>query len=91
MRCRNCSRIKYRRKFCFNKSISSDKKKTDNYLDSDGNRVNVGHFDSDGLNVNNNWDDNRNNNLGLSSARNSSFCLLIKNALLFRRAFHLII
>ena len=44
----------------------------DKYLDSDGNRVNVGNFDAKGLNVNNNWDDNRNDNLGLSSARQSS-------------------
>jgi hypothetical protein len=43
-----------------------------NVRDSDGNRVNVGNFDADGLNVNNNWDDNRNDNLGLSSARQSS-------------------
>ena len=44
----------------------------DKYLDSDGNRVNVGNFDAKGLNVNNNWDDNRNDNLGLASARQSS-------------------
>ena len=43
----------------------------DNYLDSDGNRVNVGNFDAKGLNVNN-WDDNRNEQLGLASARQSS-------------------
>ena len=43
-----------------------------NFVDSDGNRVNVGNFDSQGLNVNNNSDDNRNDNLGLSSARQSS-------------------
>lgn len=28
-------------------------------LDSSGNRVNVGNFDADGLNVNNNWDDSQ--------------------------------
>lgn len=44
-----------------------------NKLDSDGNHVNVGNFDSDGLNVNNNWDDNRYDNLGLASARNFLF------------------
>ena len=33
---------------------------------------NVGNFDAKGLNVNNNWDDNRNDNLGLASARQSS-------------------
>ena len=43
----------------------------DKYLDSDGNRVNVGNFDAKGLNVNNNWDNNRNDNLGLASARQS--------------------
>ena len=47
----------------------------DKYLDSDGNRVNVGNFDDKGLNVNNNWDDNRNENLGLASARQSSLHL----------------
>src|SRR3989344_1688695 len=41
------------------------------HVDSNGNRVNVGNFDSDGLNVNNNWDDNRNDNIGLASARQS--------------------
>jgi hypothetical protein len=41
-------------------------------LDSDGNHVNVGNFDAKGLNVNNNWDNNRNDNLGLASARQSS-------------------
>ena len=40
-------------------------------MDSDGNRVNVGNFDSDGLNVNNNWDDNHNDNIGAASARKS--------------------
>jgi len=40
-------------------------------VDSDGNRVNVGNFDSGGLNVNNNWDDNRNDNIGVSAARKS--------------------
>jgi hypothetical protein len=42
------------------------------YLDSDGNRVNFGNFDGEGLNVNNYWDDNRNDNIGLSAARQSS-------------------
>lgn len=36
-------------------------------LTSDGNHVYVGNFDANGLNVNNNWDDNRNDNLGVSS------------------------
>lgn len=40
-------------------------------IDSDGNHVNVGNFDAKGLNVNNNWDDNRNDNLGVASARQS--------------------
>lgn len=38
--------------------------------DSDGNRVNVGNFDANGLNVNNNWDDNCNPNIGVAAARN---------------------
>ncbi len=38
-------------------------------LDSDGNRVIIGFFDSVGLSVNNWNDDNRNDNIGLSSAR----------------------
>lgn len=42
-----------------------------NIVDSDGNRVNLGNFDEDGLNVNNNWDGNRNSNIGLSSSRQS--------------------
>ena len=41
------------------------------YLDSDGNSVNVGNFDSMGLNVNNYWDNNRNDNLGVSASRQS--------------------
>jgi hypothetical protein len=40
-------------------------------IDSDGNHVNVGNFDASGLNVNNNWDNNRNDNLGVASARQS--------------------
>ena len=42
-----------------------------NYVDANGNRVNVGNFDAKGLNVNNNWDNNRNDNLGVASARQS--------------------
>ena len=38
-----------------------------------GNRVNIGNFDSDGLNVNNYNDDNRNNNIGVSLLRNFIF------------------
>ena len=49
-------------------------------MDSDGNRVNVGNFDSDGLNVNNNWDDNRNDNIGVASARKSPLFPIRKNA-----------
>ena len=41
------------------------------YLDSDGNRINVGDFDDKGLNVNNWNDDNRNDNIGLSATRQS--------------------
>ena len=41
-------------------------------IDSDGNHVNVGNFDVKGLNVNNNWDNKRNDDLGLASARQSS-------------------
>ena len=43
-----------------------------NYVTSDGNRVNVGNFDENGLNVNNYWDDNRNYNIGLAASRQSS-------------------
>ncbi len=38
-------------------------------ISTNGNRVNV-RFNSDGVNVNNNWDDNRNSNIGLAVARN---------------------
>jgi hypothetical protein len=41
------------------------------YCDSAGDRVNVGNFDADGLNVNNWNDDNRNDNVAVSSARQS--------------------
>jgi hypothetical protein len=41
------------------------------YLDSDGNRVNVGNCDANGVNVNNWNDDNRNDNVGLSASRKS--------------------
>ena len=40
-------------------------------LDSDGNRVNGGRFNADGLNLNNNWDDNVNDNIGVASSRQS--------------------
>ncbi|MBI1813290.1 hypothetical protein HY285_05405 [Candidatus Peregrinibacteria bacterium] len=36
-----------------------------NYVDSNGNRVNAGNFDSDGFNVNNDPDDNCNPNIAL--------------------------
>jgi hypothetical protein len=41
----------------------------DRHISADGNHVNVGNFDEDGLNVNNYWDDNRNDNIGVASAR----------------------
>jgi hypothetical protein len=41
---------------------------------SDGKFVNVGNFDSDGLNVNNDTRDNRNSNLGVCPARQSRQC-----------------
>ena len=35
-------------------------------LNADGNRLNLGNFDENGLNCDNyNWDDNRNDNLGV--------------------------
>lgn len=40
-------------------------------IDSDGHRVFVGNFDSAGLDVNNNWDDNANDNIGVAAARKS--------------------
>jgi hypothetical protein len=40
-------------------------------VDSDGLRVDVGFFDSDGLNVDIYWDDNRDDDLGMASARKS--------------------
>lgn len=49
--------------------------KADKYLDSNGNRVNLGKFDSNGLNVNNWNDDNRNDNIGLASSRYFFLCL----------------
>lgn len=42
-------------------------------VDADGNHVNLG-FNGDVLNVNDNWDDNVNSNLGLVSARQSTLC-----------------
>ena len=38
-------------------------------LDSDGHRVGVGYFDAEGLHVNDDWDDRRDDHLGLASAR----------------------
>ena len=66
-----CSRIKFRgeeTKISSSPVIMDGNKQI---LDSDGNRVNVGNFDQNGFNVNNNWDDNRNDNLGLASSRTS--------------------
>ncbi|MEK7180860.1 MAG: hypothetical protein AAB738_00810 [Patescibacteria group bacterium] len=40
-------------------------------VDSDGLRVRVGHFDSDGLDVHSYWDDHRYDGFGLASARKS--------------------
>lgn len=34
-------------------------------LNADGNRLNLGNFNETGLNCNNNWNDNRNSNLGV--------------------------
>ena len=39
---------------------------------SGGIRVNLGNFNQDGLNVNNNWDTNRNSNIGVSASRKFS-------------------
>jgi len=41
--------------------------------DSDGNLVNVGNFDSDGVNVNNDRPGNSNDNLAVSFSRNLKF------------------
>lgn len=60
-------------------------RKQANSVDSDGDHVNVGDSSNGGVNVNNNWDDNRNDNLGLWSARKLS--QVKANALLFWRAF----
>jgi len=38
-------------------------------VDAGGGHVDVGNFDEDGLNVNNYYDDNRNDNIGVASAR----------------------
>jgi len=45
-------------------------------VDSDGNCVNLGNFDATGLKVNNNWDDNRDGDLAVSSARHFHLFLL---------------
>ena len=52
-------------------SVSGDADGSGQYVDSHGNRVNVGNFDANGLNVNNNWDDNRHGSIGVASARKS--------------------
>ncbi len=59
-------------------------------MDRDDDRVNVGNFDSNGLNVNNYPVGYRVDYLGVSSARMFSF-LLNENALPFGRAFLLAI
>ena len=56
-------------------------------MDSGGNRVNLGNFVASGLNVNNYWDDNRNDNIGLASARNFSLCLNQVLQLIFSRSY----
>lgn len=38
-------------------------------MSADGNRVIVGNFDEDGLNVNNYWNNNPNDYIGVSSSR----------------------
>lgn len=40
------------------------------YLDSDRNRVNVGNCNANGVNVNN-WNDKRNDNIGVGAFRQS--------------------
>ena len=42
---------------------------TGNLVTSDGNRVNAGNCDANGVNVNNNRDDNRNDNIGVGASR----------------------
>jgi len=49
-----------------------------NFVSSNGNRVNVGNFDSNGLNVNNWTDDNCNDNVGVVASRNFFLYLLTK-------------
>ncbi len=44
-------------------------KKRKERRNSDGNLVNVGNFDADGVNVNRNRPDNHNDNLGVSFSR----------------------
>jgi hypothetical protein len=41
------------------------------YLDSNGNRVNVGNCDANGVNINNWNDDDPNDNIGVGAARKS--------------------
>ena len=48
---------------------------------SDGNSVNVGNFDSDGLNVNNDSRDNANSNLGVCPSRQYRRFLTIRPSL----------
>ena len=74
-------RIKFRSKRIYlapiERKISSfgDADGDGQYLDSNGNRVNVGNCDAKGVNVNNNWDDNPNGNIGLAASRKSKSCL----------------
>jgi len=52
-------------------SVSGGMDESMHNLDSDGNRVNLGNFNTDGLNVNNYWDSNCYDNLAVSSSRHS--------------------
>ena len=56
---------------------------------SDGNFVNVGNFDQDGLNVNNDHRENSNHNLGVCPARKSHQLCRKKKAFLERPSSHL--
>lgn len=55
-------------------------------MDSDGNRVNVGNCDPNGVNVNNWNDDNPNDNIGVGASRKSKSHFAKEEALRVRRA-----
>jgi hypothetical protein len=71
---------KIQEKIFFKKTISGDKGRNKTHglsvQSSDGKFVNVGNFDSDGLNVNNDTRDNRNSILGVCPARQYYQCIL---------------